>query len=44
MRSVICFVQYEASSIVVYATEAMDKGSRHTRKERPAVVEAWQNE
>ena len=39
MRSVKCSVQYEASSTVVYATEAKDKGSRQARKERTAVVE-----
>ena len=33
------FFQYEASSTVLYATKAMDRGSRPARKERTAVVE-----
>ena len=32
------------NSTVLGATKAMDRGSRQTRKERVAVVEAWQNE
>ena len=32
------------SSVSVYATKAMDRGSRQSKKERIAVVEAWQNE
>ena len=35
------FFQYEASSTVLYATKALDRGSRQARKERIAVVEAW---
>ena len=31
--------QHEASSTVLYATEAMDRGSRQTRKETIPVVE-----
>ena len=34
------FFQYEASSTVLYATKAMDRGSGQARKERIAVVEA----
>ena len=35
-----CCFQYEASSTVLYATMAMDRGSRQARKERIAVVKA----
>ena len=38
------FFQCEASSTVLYATKAMDRGSRQARKERIEVVKAWQNE
>ena len=31
------FFQYEASSTVLYATKALDRGSRQARKERIAV-------
>ena len=34
------FFQYEVSSTVLYATKALDRGSRQARKERIAVVEA----
>ena len=34
------FFQYEASSTVLYATKALDRGSRQARKERTAVVVA----
>ena len=34
------FFQYEASSTVLYATRATDRGSRQSRKEIIAVVEA----
>ena len=34
----------EASSSVLYAKKTMDRGGRQARKERIAVVEAWQNE
>ena len=34
------FFQYEASSIVLYATKALDRESRPARKERIAVVKA----
>ena len=34
------FFQYEASSTVLYATKAMDRGSRQARRERTAVVKA----
>ena len=34
------FFQYEASSKVLYATKALDRGSRPARKERIAVVKA----
>ena len=37
---VLHFFQYEASSTVLYAMKAMDRGSRQARKERIAVVEA----
>ena len=37
--SFTCF-QYEASSTVLYATKALDRGSRQARKERIAVVKA----
>ena len=40
----LTFFQYEASSTVLYATKAMDRGSRESRKERIAVVEARQIE
>ena len=33
------FFQCEASSTVLYATKALDRGSRQARKERIAVVE-----
>ena len=36
------FNQYEASSTVLYATKALDRGSRQARKERIAVVKARQ--
>ena len=36
-RSVLRFFQYEASSTVLYATKAMDRGSRQARKEGIAV-------
>ena len=36
----LTFFQLEASSTVLYATKAMDRGSRRTRKERIAVVKA----
>ena len=36
--------QHEASSTVLYAMEAMDRGSRQTRKETIPVVEVKQNE
>ena len=35
---VVSFFQYEANSTVLYATKAMDRGSRPARKERTAVV------
>ena len=38
------FFQCEASSTVLYATKAMDRGSRQARKERIEAVKAWQNE
>ena len=34
----IFFFQYEASSTVLYATKALDRGSRPARKKRIAVV------
>ena len=34
------FFQYEASSTVLYATKALDRGSRQARKERIAVVKS----
>ena len=34
------FFKYEANSTVLYATKAMDRGSRQARKERTAVVKA----
>ena len=37
--SFTCF-QYEASSTALYATKALDRGSRPARKERIAVVKA----
>ena len=41
MVSFTCvLVQYEANSTVLYATKAMNRGSRPARKERIAVVEA----
>ena len=40
----LTFFQYQASSTVLYATKAMDRGSRQARKERIAVVEARQIE
>ena len=40
----LTFFQYEATSTVLYATKAMDRGSREARKERIAVVEARQIE
>ena len=36
----VCVFLYEASSTVLYATKAMNRGSRPARKERIAVVEA----
>ena len=38
------FFQYEASSTVLYAMKALDRGSRQASKERIAVVKACQNE
>ena len=38
------FFQYETSSTVLYVTKALDRGSRQARKERIAVVKAWENE
>ena len=35
---------YEASRTVLHATMALDRGSRKARKERIAVIKAWQNE
>ena len=35
-----CCLTYEASSTVLYATKALDRGSRQARKERIAVVKA----
>ena len=34
------FFQYEASSTVLYATKALDRGSRPARKKRIVVVKA----
>ena len=34
------FFQHEASSTVLYAMKALDRGSRQARKERTAVVKA----
>ena len=34
----VCFFHYEASSTVLYATQALDRGSRQARQERIAVV------
>ena len=34
------FFQYEATSTVLYATKALDRGSKQVRKERIAVVKA----
>ena len=38
------FFQYEASSTVLYATKALERGSRQARKERIAVVNVRQDE
>ena len=38
------FFQYEASSTVLYVKKAIVGGSRQTREESIAVVEAQQNE
>ena len=35
----LCVFRYEASSTVLYATRAMDRGSRQSRKDRITVVE-----
>ena len=40
MWSVVSFFQYETSSTVLYATKAMDRRSRQTRKKRIAEVKA----
>ena len=40
MVSSTFFFQYEVSTTVLYATKAMDRGSRPARKERIAVVKA----
>ena len=36
----VFFFQHEASSTVLYATKALNRGSRPARKERIAVVKA----
>ena len=38
MWSVLVFFQYEASSTVLYAMMALDRGSKQARKERTATV------
>ena len=40
LRFVVVVLQYEASSTVLYATKALDRGSRQARKERIAVDKA----